>query len=64
MTKDLDQASAHQEKELRRLQQELELSKKELEKLRRESLLKLEELRRLESGNAHIQAEKYELQIE
>jgi len=42
----------------------LENAKKDLEKMRKESMLKLEELRRLESGNAKILAEQFELKIE
>jgi hypothetical protein len=43
---------------------DLETAKKDLEKMRKEAMLRLEELRRLESGNAKIQAEQYELKIE
>lgn len=32
--------------------------------MRKEAMLKLEELRRLESGNAKVQAEQFELKIE
>ncbi len=64
LTNDLHQANSLQDKELRKVTADLEQAKKEVERLRRENTSRIEDLRRLESENANIQNEKYELQIE
>ena len=62
--KELDLVVSVQDKELRRLANEFELTKRDLEKTRKETFLKIEELKRLESGNTKIQNEKFELKLE
>lgn len=52
--RDLEQASALQDKELRRLASDLDFNKKDLDKMKREALIKQDELRRLEASNQKV----------
>lgn len=54
LLRDLEQASALQDKELRRLASDLDFNKKDLDKMKREALIKQDELRRLEASNQKV----------
>ena len=64
LVKDLEISTSLQDKELKRLNLDLEASRKDLERCRRDFLLKSDELKRVEGDNTRWMAEQNDVKVE